>query len=156
MGFLSLLTGGLGKSIVDGVKDLVDDFITTDEEKFEQMIKKAELQLKERKLQLEREKAYLQDTQSARETYADISTSQAAPLLNKIFPSVLAFTTVILTFILFFYFAQGTFQGPQKDIVIYILGVLSTITTQIFAFYFGSSAGSKDKDELIKKIGGAK
>ena len=153
MGFLSLLSGELGKSIINGVKDLVDDFVTTDEEKFEQMLKKAELQLKEEQLQLEREKAYLQDTQSARETYAKVSTSDKAPFINKIFPSVLAFTTVILTFILFFYFAKGEFIGSQKDIVIYILGVLSTITTQVFAFYFGSSAGSKEKTEMLKKFG---
>ena len=152
MGFLNFLTGGLGKSIIDGVKDLVDDFVTTDEEKFEQMIKKAELQLKEGQLQLEREKAYLQDTQSARETYAKVSTSDSAPFINKIFPSVLALTTVIATFLLFFYFAQGQFTGDKKDIVIYILGVLSTITTQIFAFYFGSSAGSKEKTEILKKL----
>jgi len=152
MGLLSLLTGGLGKSIIDGVKDLVDDFVTTDEEKFEQMIKKAELQLKERELQLERERAYLQDTQSARETYAKVTTSKKAPFINKVFPSVLAFTTVVLTFILFFYFAKGKFTGSQKDIVIYILGVLSTITSQVFAFYFGSSAGSKEKTEILKKL----
>lgn len=152
MGFLSLLAGGLGKSIIDGVKDLVDDFVTTDEEKFEQMVKKAELQLKEEELQFEREKAYLQDTQSARETYARVSTSEGAPFINKVFPSVLAFTTVILTFILFYYFAKGNLEGSQKDIVIYILGVLSTITTQIFAFYFGSSAGSKEKTEILKKL----
>jgi len=153
MGFLSLLSGGLGKSIIDGVKDLVDDFVTTDEEKFEQLIKKEELRLKQEQLNLEREKAYLQDTQSARETYAKVSTSDKAPFINKIFPSVLAFTTVILTFILFFYFAKGEFIGSQKDIVIYILGVLSTITTQVFAFYFGSSAGSKEKTEMLKKFG---
>ena len=113
MGFLNFLTGGLGKSIIDGVKDLVDDFVTTDEEKFEQMIKKAELQLKEGQLQLEREKAYLQDTQSARETYAKVSTSDSAPFINKIFPSVLALTTVIATFLLFFYFARGQFTGDK-------------------------------------------
>jgi len=145
MGILDLLTGGIGKSIVDGVKDLVDDFITTDEEKFEQMIKKSELEL-------EREKAYLQDTQSARETYKEVSTSQFAPYINKVFPSILAFTTIVLTFVLFFYFAKGEFTGGQKDIVIYILGVLSTITTQIFAFYYGSSIGSKEKTEMLKGL----
>ncbi|WP_456459698.1 hypothetical protein [Desulfurobacterium sp.] len=156
MGILDFLTGGVGKSVVDAVKELADDFITTDGERFEQMIKKEELKLKQEQLNLEREKAHLADTQSARKTYAEISTSQTAPFLNKIFPSVLAFTTVILTFILFFYFAKGKFTGNQKDIVIYILGVLSTITTQIFAFYFGSSAGSKEKTEIMRQLKSAK
>ena len=152
MGIFSFLTSLAGKGILDGVKDIVDEFVTTDKEHFEQMLKKEELRLKGEKLNLEREKAYLQDTQSARKTYAEISTSESAPFINKIFPSVLALTTVVLTFVLFFYFAQGKFTGDQKDIVVYILGVLSTITTQIFAFYFGSSAGSKEKTEILKKL----
>jgi hypothetical protein len=116
------------------------------------IIKKEELRLKQEQLNLEREKAYLQDTQNARESYTEISTSDKAPLLNKIFPPILAFFTVFLTFILFFYFAKGEFTGSQKDIVIYILGVLSTITTQIFAFYYGSSAGSEEKTEILKNL----
>ncbi|SMO76097.1 hypothetical protein SAMN06269117_12716 [Balnearium lithotrophicum] len=152
MGLIGLLTGGLGKSIIDGVKDIVDDFVTTDKEKFQQLIQQEELKLKEEQLQLDRERAYLQDTQSARETYAKVSTSDKAPFFNKIFPSVLALTTVLATFALFFYFAQGKFTGNQKDIVIYILGVLSTISTQIFAFYFGSSVGSKEKTEIMKQL----
>jgi hypothetical protein len=61
MGLLNFLTGGIGKSVVDAVKELADDFITTDEERFEQLIKKEELRLKQEQLNLEREKAYLQD-----------------------------------------------------------------------------------------------
>jgi len=152
MGIFSFLGNLAGKGILDGVKDIVDEFVTTDKERFEQMLKKEELRLKEEQLKLEREKAYLQDTQSARETYAKVSTSDKAPFINKIFPSILALLTVTLTFILFFYFAKGKFTGSQKDIVIYILGVLSTITTQIFAFYYGSSAGSKEKTEILKKL----
>ncbi len=156
MGIFSFLSNLAGKGILDGVKDIVDEFVTTDKERFEQMLKKEELRIKEEQLQLEREKTYLRDTQSARETYAKVSTSDKAPFINKIFPSVLAMFTVMLTFILFFYFSQGKFEGGQKDIVIYILGVLSTITTQIFAFYYGSSLGSKNKEEIIKNLGGNK
>jgi len=156
VGFLGFLSSLAGKGVLEGVKDIVDEFVTTDKERFEQMLKKEELRLKQEQLSLEREKAYLQDTQSAREAYKSVSISQAAPFINKVFPSILALITVLATFLLFFYFAQGTFEGPRKDIVIYILGVLSTITTQIFAFYYGSSIGSKDKDEFIKRLGGTK
>ena len=39
-----------------------------------------------------------------------------------------------------------------KDILIYILGVLSAAVTQILSYYFGSSQGSKDKSAEIKAL----
>ncbi len=119
-----------------------------------QQLKQLELEHEEEllKLALEEKKAYLQDTQDARETYTQINQSENTPLINKVFPSILAGITVLLTFALFTLFALNQFEGTQKDIVIYILGVLSTITTQIFAFYFGSSAGSKEKTEALRRL----
>jgi hypothetical protein len=152
VGILGFLGSLAGKGVLDGVKDIVDEFVTTDKERFEQLIKKEELRLKQEQLNLEREKAYLADTQSARRTYERVSTSEAAPVLNKVFPSILALITIIATYTLFFYFAQGHFDGSRKDIVIYILGVLSGITAQIYGFYFGSSQGSKEKTEVLKKL----
>ena len=105
-----------------------------------------------KKLLLEEKKTHIQDTQNARTTYKEISSSGNVPYINKVFPSFLAGGTVILTFALFTLFALNKVDGAQKDIVVYILGVLSTITTQIFAFYFGSSAGSKEKTEILKKL----
>ena len=40
-------------------------------------------------------------------------------------------------------------NGTQKDIVIYILGVLSAAVTQILGYYFGSSKGSADKTNAL-------
>jgi hypothetical protein len=40
-------------------------------------------------------------------------------------------------------------RPEAKDILIYILGVLSAAVTQILSYYFGSSQGSKDKSELM-------
>ncbi len=119
-----------------------------------QQLKQAELEHEEELLRiaLEEKKAYLQDTQNARRTYMQINRSSEVPYINKIFPSILAGITVVLTFLLFGMFAFNKFDGVQKDIVIYILGVLSTITTQIFAFYFGSSSGSKEKTEALRRL----
>ncbi|WP_163328721.1 hypothetical protein GFV12_03200 [Desulfurobacterium thermolithotrophum] len=120
------------------------------------LVKLKEIEVKHREelqhLLLEEKRTYLQDTQDARATYREVSKSSDAPYINKIFPSILAGITVLLTFALFTLFAFNKVDGAQKDIVIYILGVLSTITTQIFAFYFGSSAGSKEKTEILKKL----
>ena len=40
----------------------------------------------------------------------------------------------------------------MKDILIYILGALTTVSTQVASFYFGSSQGSKDKQKSIDSI----
>lgn len=40
-------------------------------------------------------------------------------------------------------------KSTQKEIMLYILGVLSAIASQIYAYYFGSSRGSSRKDETI-------
>jgi len=42
--------------------------------------------------------------------------------------------------------------GVTKDFVLYILGVLSSILTSIFSYYFGSSRSSSKKDETLNAI----
>jgi hypothetical protein len=43
-------------------------------------------------------------------------------------------------------------NDTQKDIIIYILGVLSAAITQVLGYYFGSSKGSDDKSKSISEI----
>jgi len=63
---------------------------------------------------------------------------------------------ISLTFIMYFWILNGDMkkiaENGVKDIVIYILGSLTTISTQVAAFYFGSSQGSKDKQKSIESI----
>jgi hypothetical protein len=40
----------------------------------------------------------------------------------------------------------------MKDIVIYILGALTTVATQVVSYFFGSSVGSADKSKTINAI----
>jgi len=40
-------------------------------------------------------------------------------------------------------------MAEVKDVVLYVLGVLSAILTQVFSFYFGSFQGSSDKNKTI-------
>jgi len=93
----------------------------------------------------------IKDKSSAREFREKILKSKNVPLISKIFPEILAIITVIFSFISFFIFVYANIDTTKKDVVIYILGVLSTILSQIFAFYFGSSLGSKIKTEILKK-----
>ena len=160
LGMLANAGMGLLSSFIDKGKDeavkLIKDKtgIDLNEKKElspEDLQKLKEFEIKNKELILQKLQMYLADTQDARKTFTALNTSDKTPLFNKIFPNVLAGVTVILTFVLFYMFAQGNFEGAKKDIVIYILGVLSTITTQIFAFYFGSSMGSKEKTEILKE-----
>lgn len=99
-------------------------------------------------------KAYLGDVSSARDREAQVATSESAPYLNKVITPVLALGVLLATFGLFAFvlFDKGTIDPTRKDILIYVLGVLSAIATQIIAYYFGSSKGSADKNNAIDKM----
>jgi hypothetical protein len=99
-------------------------------------------------------KAYLNDVSSARERESAVATSDSAPYLNKIITPILALGVLIATFGLFAFvlFDKGAIDPTRKDILIYVLGVLSAIATQIVAYYFGSSKGSADKNTAIDKM----
>ena len=155
MSFISnLFSGGVGQ-VVDSIGKVIDNVITTKEEKqqLDNEIRKAEMQynLESRKIDLEEKQAVLKDVDSARTMASNIQTSANATNLSKNVAAYLALGTVFLTFVLFFVWAFAEVTQSQKEIVLYILGVLSAIDTQIFSFYFGSSQGSKDKQAVIDK-----
>lgn len=112
------------------------------------------IRLEDEKLDLVELELRLKDTDSAREREVQISTSEKAPLLNKIVTPVLALSLLLATFVLFgiVMFDNDPIEPTRKDILIYILGVLSTISTQVIAYYFGSSQGSRDKSDQIKEM----
>ena len=89
---------------------------------------------------------------SARNREVQIATSEAAPLLNKIVTPVLALGTVSLTFILYAIIIFVDVNEQSKDIMIYVLGALTSAVTMVLGYYFGSSAGSKEKDQKIKDL----
>jgi len=99
--------------------------------------------------------ANVKEMQSARDREIQIATSSAAPMLNKIVTPVLALGTVGLTFILFGVIIFVDVDADSKDILIYVLGALTSAVTMVLGYYFGSSAGSKEKsaqiDELLEK-----
>ena len=108
--------------------------------------------LKIKEIDLKEIEAANKDRDSARGREMAIATSEAAPLLNKIVTPVLALGVTVLTFGLFAMLIFVEVKPEAKDILIYILGALSAALTQILSYYFGSSAGSKEKDEKIKGL----
>jgi uncharacterized membrane protein len=43
-------------------------------------------------------------------------------------------------------------DANSKDILIYVLGALTSAVTMVLGYYFGSSAGSKEKDNKLKEL----
>jgi hypothetical protein len=92
---------------------------------------------------------------SARQREIQIATSEFAPTLNKIVTPLLALGTVALTFMLYAVIIFVDVDEQSKDILIYVLGALTSAVTMVLGYYFGSSAGSKEKskqlDDLLEK-----
>jgi hypothetical protein len=102
----------------------------------------------------ERYRTEVEDRKSARDRESAVVTSDSAPYINKIILPILAIGVLVLSFVLFglVVFDNDVIDSSRKDIVIYILGVLSAIDTQIIAYYFGSSSGSVQKSDFMEKL----
>lgn len=126
------------------------------------------LQLEDNKLGLEETKAFLADVADARKNQSEIQMSADAPWYAKAIQPTLAAFTVLATIVLFGLFVYWSgditnlvdgkiehmprMNATQKDIIIYILGVLSAAVTQILGYYFGSSHGSATKSKSLDKV----
>ena len=106
--------------------------------------------------QLAELEANVKEMQSARDREIQIATSEFAPMLSKIVTPVLALGTVSLTFILFGVIIFVDVDADSKDILIYVLGALTSAVTMVLGYYFGSSAGSKEKSAQIDDLLGKK
>ena len=117
---------------------------------------KAEAQAKlmemAQKGQLAELESHVKEMDSARRREIEIATSAAAPILNKIVTPILALGTVGLTFILFAVIIFVDVDANSKDILIYVLGALTSAVTMVLGYYFGSSAGSKEKSQQLDDI----
>jgi hypothetical protein len=112
------------------------------------------LKLEDNKLDLQELELRLKDTDSARNREVEIATSEKAPLINKIVTPVLALGVTAITFVLFgiLMFDRSPVEPSRKDILVYVLGALTAISTQVISYYFGSSVGSKDKSAQLDKV----
>lgn len=152
--FQKIFSGGAGE-IVDKVAGAVDRFVQTKEEKDAVNLEIRKVVSEELKA-MEQEhtkqlEVYQKEMDSARNREIQVATSEKAPLINKIVTPLIALGVILLTFILF-YVLMFKQVGNEKDIIIYVLGVLSAISTQIISYYFGSSQGSAQKQKQLDKL----
>lgn len=153
--FLSKIFSGGAGQVVESVANVVDKFVQTKEEKDAanlelQKVLNSHLEVMEQEATKQLE-VYQKEMDSARNREIQIATADKAPLLNKIVTPVLALIVILLTFILF-YVLMFKQVGNEKDIIIYVLGVLSAVCTQIVSYYFGSSQSSAQKQTQIDKL----
>jgi hypothetical protein len=90
-----------------------------------------------------------------------VQESEHASWLSKNVQPMLAVGILALTFFMYWYIvfspsSKELMGTPMKDVVIYILGALTTVATQVVSYFFGSSQGSAEKGrqlgrELAKK-----
>lgn len=140
----------LGLETILSIGEKVLDRVLPDQEKAnEAKLRLAELAQSGNLKELE---TYVKDLDSARQREAAIASSENAPLLNKIITPILALAITGLSFVLFAVLIFVNVTAEAKDILIYILGVLSALVTQVASYYFGSSMGSKDKSEELKRV----
>ncbi len=164
MNFFTDIFSSGASSLVTAVGDAIDKNLTSDEERKEldNEIGKATMQyeLQMATLGLQETQAYLGDTASARDNQSRVQESEHASWLAKNIHPVLAFAIIGLTFFMYWYivFSDASASkimapnSPMKDIVIYILGALTTVATQVVSYFFGSSSGSADKSKALNAL----
>ena len=143
MSFLTDLFSGGASKLVDSVGNTLDKVITTKAEKMQldNEMQKAEMdyQLDLQKLSLEERQMMYQDTASARQREVAINQSPASTKLGRNIAYILIFTHRL----------SDKDDEASRQVVIYILGVLSALLTQVYGYYFGSSAGSAAKTQIL-------
>ncbi len=161
MNFFTDIFSSGATSLVTAVGDAIDKNVTSDEERKEldNEIGKANMQYQVQMatLGLQETQAYLGDAASARDNQSRVQESEHASWLAKNVHPLLAFSIMGLTFALYTAVIYGStkegFLRPEtKDIVIYILGALTTVATQVVSYFFGSSSGSADKSKALNAL----
>ena len=125
----------------DKVGDMISNNKLTAEQIAQVKIAEIELQKQAQELGLNFEKLSVEDRKSAREMQATT---------RSIVPPALAAIITIGFFSILIMMMIGKVDGNNPTILM-MLGSLSTAWTGIVAYYFGSSAGSQAKTDLLSK-----
>lgn len=153
---LGNIFGGKAADIIDSAANVVDKFVQTKEEKEAaklelQKVINEHTQIMEQELTKQLE-VQAKENESARQREIQIATSEKAPLINKIILPILAMAVIGLAFILFYLILFRGVSVADKDILVFVLGALTTYVGSILSFYFGSSLGSAHKQNQIDKL----
>ena len=128
---------GLIKSLIGNASNILDEVITTDEERAAAKQKLEELFKNHEKEMFELE---VEDRKSARTMYADDASVQ------KILALVFTVAYFALSFIMFRYFVTGDLSLGEFEIsfISTIFGAMSAKVNTVVDFFFGGSHGKKE------------
>ena len=152
------MTPIIGDLIESTVGKVVDKALTylpstmTEAEKEAIKLKAKEFAVEESKLAVEAAKVDAADKASARDREVEVLKTEGASWLNKNIVPVLAIGCLSLSFLLFYQVFWLGVGEEKKEVLIYILGVLSSMDMAILTYYFGSSSGSVKKMAMIEDV----
>ena len=128
------------KNLVGNASTILDEVITTDEERAEAKQKLEELLKNHEKNMFELE---VEDRKSARTMYQDDSQIQ------KILASLFTIAYFVLSFVMFRYFMIGDINLGEFEIsfISTIFGAMSAKVNTVVDFFFGGSSDKKKIDE---------
>lgn len=140
-----LVTGGKVGDAIDAVKGKLDE-----KARYNQEAKRALLELEQRRREwiLEYEKMYLEDVANARQREVELAKAGQRDYFQYVVGSV---ALVVFTFLVYF-LAYKEPPESNRELFIHLLGIVEGVSISIFTYYFGSSKGSKDKSEMMKKM----
>jgi uncharacterized protein YcfJ len=155
-GIVSKIAGDKAADIVTSVGNVADKFITTGQEKEEfkaEVQKEINRHLEEiTKAQNSELELILKDVDSARNREVQVATSEKAPLINKIIQPVLALLLLGSCFVMWYTILFKDIPAEKEMLVAGIVGSLTTIAMGVVGYYFGSSIGSRNKQDQIDKF----
>ena len=130
----------LGGNVFDGVKDIIRTFKLPPEQQLQFDEKMAELQTN---AELKLAELETTDRNSARNREATVKDKT---------PAILAYSITTGFFGVLFFMMNYEIPLAEKEVLFVMLGSLGTAWTGIIAYYFGSSAGSAAKHNMIDRL----
>jgi len=150
MGFLNEIFSKGASTLVDSVGKVLDNVITTKEEKgqLDNEIRKSEMQfqLEMQKMSIEEKQLDFGEMANARQREVSIATSEQATKLNKNIMPILTLVTVAFIFILLILYMFSDSKDRE------ILPIISMLIGFVYGYYYGSSAGSAEKQKMVEFI----
>ena len=138
---LNKMLGGIFGKVLDNAKGILDEVITTDEER-----EKVKLEIEKVVLEAEREAfaKEVEDRKSARDMYKDDA------IIQKVLATLFTVAYFGITFVMFNYFVTKSLELGEFEIsfISTIFGAMSAKVNTIIDFFFG---GSSKKNEQIKE-----
>ena len=145
------VAGPLGGAAVSMIADKLGLDDKTVEGVTKALIADPEKLNKLKEMELEFAKIDAQDRDSARKREVEMAKADVH-FITKNITSLLAIGiltgSIVITMLVFFV----DFPDSQENILIFVLGSLFSIATQVVSYYFGSSQGSKDKTKEIEGL----